>query len=88
MVTARVSKKGQLVVPMEIRRKYGIDEGTEVEFLDFGEEISFVPIPENPIKSAEGWLKSRKSVKEMLKEVRAEEEKFEKEKFKTAGKKK
>ncbi len=82
MVTVRVSKKGQLVVPAEIRKRYGIGEGMEVELLDFGEEISLVPLPANPIKAAEGWLKSKRPVKEMLREARAEEEKFEKEKFK------
>ena len=87
MVTARVSKKGQLVVPAEIRKRYGIEEGMEVEFLDFGGEITMIPLPEDVIKEAEGWLKSRRSVREMLREVRAEEEKLEKEKFKTIGRK-
>jgi AbrB family looped-hinge helix DNA binding protein len=85
MVTARVSKKGQLVVPAEIRKRYGIEEGKEVEFLDFGGEINLIPLPDDPIQAAEGWLRPKRSVGEMLGEVRAEEEKLEKEKFKPIG---
>ena len=43
---ARVSTKGQLVLPARIRKKYGIDPGKEVEILDFGGEIVIVAVPE------------------------------------------
>lgn len=42
----KVSSKGQLVLPAEIRRKYEIEAGKEVEILDFGGEIVIVPVPE------------------------------------------
>lgn len=87
MKTARVSKKGQLVVPAEIRKRYGIEEGMEVEFLDFGEEISLVPLPADSIRAAEGWLKGRRSVEAMLKEARAEEERLAQEKVKAIKRK-
>ncbi len=42
---AKVSTKGQLVLPAKIRRKYGIIPGKDVEILDFGDEIVIVPPP-------------------------------------------
>ncbi len=42
---AKVSTKGQLVLPAKIRRKYGISPGREVEVLDFGDEIVIIPPP-------------------------------------------
>ncbi len=42
---AKVSTKGQLVLPAKIRKKYGIAPGKDVEILDFGDEIVIVPSP-------------------------------------------
>lgn len=33
MVRARLTSKGQLTLPVEIRRAYGLDAGDEVEFI-------------------------------------------------------
>lgn len=43
---AKVSTKGQLVLPVKIRKKYGIAPGKEVEILDFGSEIVIITPPE------------------------------------------
>ncbi len=43
---AKVSTKGQLVLPARIRKKYGISPGKEVEVLDFSGEIVIVAPPE------------------------------------------
>jgi len=45
MTSVKVSTKGQIVLPADIRKKYGIEEGGEVEILDFGKEIVIVPVP-------------------------------------------
>ncbi|MEW6457202.1 MAG: AbrB/MazE/SpoVT family DNA-binding domain-containing protein [Acidobacteriota bacterium] len=78
MYSSKVFKKGQLVIPSKLRKKYDIKEGTIVEFLDLGDQIILIPLPDNPIERAEGWLKFKKTVKEVLDENRKEEEKFEK----------
>jgi len=36
----RVDKLGRIVIPMELRKKYGLTEGAEIEFLDVGEGIT------------------------------------------------
>ena len=72
MSTVKVSTRGQLVIPMEIRKRYGIEAGDEVELLDFGDQIVMIPI-KDAIEEAEGWLRSDQSVAQMLKEAREEE---------------
>lgn len=34
MAAATLTKKGQIVIPAEIRSKYGLTTGTQVEFVD------------------------------------------------------
>ena len=36
----RVDKLGRIVVPIELRQKYGMTEGKEVEFLDSGDGVT------------------------------------------------
>lgn len=80
MTTVKVSTKGQIVLPKVIREKFGIKEGDELEVLDFGNEIVIVPVK----KGIElmGILKFDKPLKEIMKEVRAEEEELEARKWK------
>ncbi len=40
---ARVSSKGQLVIPAEIRQKFGIEAGTRVKFVEEGQQLVLVP---------------------------------------------
>jgi len=41
--TARVSHRGQTSVPAELRRRWGIEEGGEVGFIDLGGAALIVP---------------------------------------------
>lgn len=38
----RITSKGQVTVPAWIRRRYGLDEGTEVEFVVVGNAVQIV----------------------------------------------
>ena len=40
----RVTSKGQVTIPIEIRRQFGLDEGTEVEFVIDGDVVRIVPV--------------------------------------------
>ena len=69
METARVTSKGQLVVPSRLRRKYGIKPGTKVRFIERDSEIVFQPVTREYIRSVCGMLKSDLSVtQELVKE--------------------
>lgn len=73
MATAKVSKKGWVVIPREIREKYGIRPGDRVRFVDYAGSISLVRLPEDPIEYGFGLLKGGPSLTEALLEDRREE---------------
>jgi len=81
MMTTKMSQKGQIVIPAEIRKRYEIEPGDKLELVDIGGEIVIVPISiKNPIDEARGFLKGGKSTRELLKMARTEEKRFEKKK--------
>lgn len=81
MMTTKLSEKGQIVIPVELRRKYNIEAGSKVELMDIGGEIVIVPISvKNPVDEARGFLKGGRTTKELLKLVRREEKRFERKK--------
>jgi AbrB family looped-hinge helix DNA binding protein len=79
MTTTKVSMKGEIELPVEIRRKYGMDAGKEVEILDFGKEIVIVPVPK---ESAKGFIKFKRPISEIIANNKEEEEEFERKKSK------
>jgi AbrB family looped-hinge helix DNA binding protein len=83
----QLSEKGQIVIPANMRKKYNLKPKAKMEIIDVNDQIILCPIPEDPIEAAEGFLKSKKSVLEMLKEAREEEKAFESEKAKLFKKK-
>ena len=36
----KIDKLGKIVVPLSLRKKYGLTEGTDIEFLDGGDGIT------------------------------------------------
>lgn len=80
-MTTKLSEKGQIVIPVELRRRYNIKPGSKVELMDIGGEIVIIPITvKNPIEEARGFLKGGKSTKELMKAARKEEKKLERRK--------
>jgi AbrB family looped-hinge helix DNA binding protein len=78
MMTTRLSEKGQIVIPVELRRRYNIEPGSKVELMDIGGEIVIIPITvKSPIDEARGFLKGGQSTRELMKIARREEKKFE-----------
>jgi AbrB family looped-hinge helix DNA binding protein len=49
-----VTSRGQTVVPAKIRRVHRIRPATQLEWIDDGDTIRVVPLPENPIQDARG----------------------------------
>jgi AbrB family looped-hinge helix DNA binding protein len=56
-LSATFTSKGQLVIPVELRRKHGIEAGTKVRFLEdeFG-RIILQPVTEDYIHRVRGCL--------------------------------
>ena len=84
MSTAHVMAKGQVVIPAKLRRKYGIEVGTPVHFLEEGGRIVLQPVTREYINSFRGILKTlpgEKLATQELLEDRAEDLRLEEAKF-------
>jgi AbrB family looped-hinge helix DNA binding protein len=81
MKTASVTSKGQLVIPARLRRKYGIEPGTKVLFVERDHEILIQPVTKEYVRSVCGLFRSETSataelLKERSKDKGREEAKF------------
>lgn len=73
MPAAKVSVKGQVVIPAEIRRHHGIRPGTTVQVVDADDHIVIVPAAERPTADFRGLLKREDSLTaELLRERKRE----------------
>lgn len=45
MIHARISSKGQIVIPKEVRRTWGLKAGDEVAFVEEKGRIMLLPLP-------------------------------------------
>ena len=62
---AKVLKKGQIVIPKEIREKIGITPGDRVEVKVVKSDILISPFMEKYTEEAKGVIKGRLSLKEL-----------------------
>lgn len=72
---ARVSAKGWVVIPADLRRRYRLQPGTVVEFQEEGERILIIPRETNVVEELYGKLASGASLTAAL----LEEKKLERE---------
>jgi AbrB family looped-hinge helix DNA binding protein len=68
------TSKGQVVIPVELRRKYGISAGTRLEVMDDGERIILIPITPDYIRSIRGSLHGGTSLRVLEQERRLEKD--------------
>ena len=61
-----VTKRGQTVIPALIRKRYRIQEGDRLVWLDDGETIRVVPVPSNPIQALRGSGRGEQLVERLL----------------------
>jgi AbrB family looped-hinge helix DNA binding protein len=66
MAIVKTLSKGQIVIPADIRRRYHIGPGTEMQVMEYGGIIYLIPPVEDPIKAACGLLPSKPSLSEKL----------------------
>ena len=79
MSIANVSPKGQIVIPANLRKKYNIGPHDRLEILEVDNAIVLVPLAKDPIQSARGFLKFRRSSKEVMTELKQELKKYKEE---------
>jgi AbrB family looped-hinge helix DNA binding protein len=56
---ATVKAKGQVVIPVDLRRKFRIDEGTRVAFLEEEGRLFIQPVTDEFIDAMKGVLAGR-----------------------------
>ena len=79
MPIVRISERGQLVIPQEVREKLDLQKGRRL-FLDFSERdgtITLRPLPNKPAESLRGFLKGTNVLKLRADERRKELERDE-----------
>ena len=52
-----VSSRGQIVIPVELRRKLGISPGTHLRLIESGAKVMLVPELEDAVEAGFGFLK-------------------------------
>lgn len=74
MTEISVTRKGQVTIPIEIRRKYGIEVGSRVEVVEEGGKIVIVKLPSIFEMAGSGAGKANvEELKRMLDELRKED---------------
>jgi AbrB family looped-hinge helix DNA binding protein len=68
MAQITISAKGWVVIPAELRRKYGLKPGTRVQVVDYGGVVALVPLMTNPVREAAGMLKGKSLTKALIEE--------------------
>jgi AbrB family looped-hinge helix DNA binding protein len=72
---AKVSIKGQIVIPGPLRKKHHLEPGTHVDLYEYGDIICIAPHVAEPIDAAFGMLPSSPSLAEELLLERQKEKK-------------
>ena len=73
MYTATVSTKGWVVIPKDLRKKYGLTKGTRVQVVEYNHALTLVPLTADPAGTLHGMLKDGPSLTDDLLAERARE---------------
>jgi len=66
----KITRQGQTTIPKTLRDRYKIEEGDTVLYVDVGNHIAILPVPEDPLKILERLrIDEKKSVYEIRKEA-------------------
>jgi AbrB family looped-hinge helix DNA binding protein len=61
-----ITKRGQTVIPAPIRKRYHIQAGDNLVWLDDGQTIRVVPVPADPIRALRGRGRGEALVERLL----------------------
>ncbi len=69
---AKVTTRGQVSIPAEIRKKFNIEPESKVEWIVDGNVIRVVPLPKDPVAAFRGRGSGKYSTEQLLRERRSE----------------
>jgi AbrB family looped-hinge helix DNA binding protein len=61
-----VTKRGQTIIPLDIRKKYHIEEGDQLVWLEDNDSIKVIPVPKDLIAALRGRGKGEKLTDKLL----------------------
>ena len=73
MTIVNSTVKGQILIPAELRKKYGIVKGTPVNVYEKDNRIIVEPVKQDLVQSGRGLLKTKGRILQSLIENRKEE---------------
>lgn len=68
--SSKVTVKGQVLIPGDIRKRHHIEPGSEVRFVEYGNVVCIAPVVADPVAAAWGMLPSGPSLADELLEER------------------
>ena len=66
ILTTTVTKRAQTVVPAPIRQRHNIQPGDTLAWIDNGETIKVVPLPQDPVRALRGCARGEALVQRLL----------------------
>ncbi len=72
---AKVTTRGQVSIPSEIRKKFNIEPESRVEWVVRGNVIRVIPLPKDPVAAFRGRGSRKYSTERLIEERRADREK-------------
>ncbi len=72
---AMVTKRGQVSIPSDIRKKFNIEPESRVEWVTDGNVIKVIPLPKDAVAAFKGRGKKKYTSEQMIKDRCAERRK-------------
>jgi len=71
---AKVTARGQVSIPSEIRKKFNIEPESRIEWVVEGSVIKVIPLPKDPVAAYRGRGSRKYTTERLIEERRAERE--------------
>jgi len=71
---SKVTARGQVSIPSEIRKQFNIEPESRIEWIVEGNVIKIVPLPKDPVAAFRGRGSRKYSTERLIEERRAERE--------------
>ena len=65
-IVRKISAKGSIVIPAEYRKRYGLNPGARVRFVDYGGSLGLIPVSADLIKALAGKFKGSRLTQSLL----------------------
>lgn len=62
MATVAISDKGAVMIPAEVRERYGLRPGMRVHIVDYGDVLALLPASSDPVVASFGMLRGGSSL--------------------------